>query len=86
MRRAACRLIGAGLLASLFATVTSAQVSTQTLNDRADVAPPGNPVLEWNQIFVDALIATSPPNIASPRLGAIVHAAVFDAGNGIDRR
>ena len=86
MRRAACRLIGAGLLASLFATVTSAQVSTQTLNDRADVAPPGNPVLEWNQIFVDALIATSPPNIASPRLGAIVHAAMFDAGNGIDRR
>jgi hypothetical protein len=47
---------------------------------------PPNPVLEWNQIFVETLIATNTPNSSSPRLGAIVHTAVFDAYNGIERR
>jgi hypothetical protein len=46
----------------------------------------GNPVLEWNQIFIDTLIATNTANSSSPRLGAIVHTAMFDAYNGIDRR
>jgi hypothetical protein len=45
-----------------------------------------NQVLEWNQIFVDTLIATNTPNSSSQRLGAIVHTAIFDAYNGIDRR
>jgi hypothetical protein len=43
-------------------------------------------VLEWNQIFVDTLIATMTPNSSSQRLGAIVHTAIFDAYNGIERR
>lgn len=43
-------------------------------------------VLEWNQIFIDTLIATNTPNASSQRLGAIVHAAIFDAYNGIERR
>ena len=46
----------------------------------------GNQVLEWNQIFIDTLIATSTPNSFSQRLGAIVHTAIFDAYNGIERR
>ena len=45
-----------------------------------------NQVLEWNQIFVDTLIATKTPNSSSQRLGAIVHTAIFDAYNGIERR
>jgi hypothetical protein len=45
-----------------------------------------NPVLEWNQIFIDTLIATNTPNSSSQRLGAIVHSAIFDAYNGIERR
>jgi len=45
-----------------------------------------NPVLEWNQVFIDTLIATGTPNSSSQRLGAIVHTAMFDAYNGIDRR
>jgi hypothetical protein len=45
-----------------------------------------NQVLEWNQIFVDTLIATNTPNSSSQRLGAIVHTAIFDAYNGIERR
>src|SRR5215510_7395861 len=45
-----------------------------------------NPVLEWNQIFIDTLIATKTVNAVSQRLGAIVHTAIFDAYNGIERR
>ena len=44
-----------------------------------------NQVLEWNQIFID-LIATNTANSSSQRLGAIVHTAIFDAYNGIERR
>ena len=47
---------------------------------------PVNQVLEWNQIFIDTLIATNTPNSSSQRLGAIVHTAIFDAYNGIERR
>jgi len=47
----------------------------------------GNPgqVLEWNQIFIDTLIGTNTPNSSSQRLGAIVHTAIFDAYNGVER-
>ena len=43
-------------------------------------------VLEWNQTFIDTLIATNTANSSSQRLGAIVHTAIFDAYNGIERR
>jgi hypothetical protein len=43
-------------------------------------------VLEWNQIFIATLIATNTANSSSQRLGAIVHTAIFDAYNGIERR
>ena len=43
-----------------------------------------NQVLEWNQIFIDTLIATNTANSSSQRLGAIVHTAIFDAYNGIE--
>lgn len=45
-----------------------------------------NPVLDWNQAFIDTLVATATKNAASQRLGAIVHTSIFDAYNGIDRR
>jgi hypothetical protein len=43
-------------------------------------------VLEWNQIFIDTLVAMNTPNSSSQRLGAIFHTAIFDAYNGIERR
>jgi hypothetical protein len=45
-----------------------------------------NEVLEWNQVFVDTLVATNTPNASSQRLGAIVHTAMFDAYNAIEHR
>jgi hypothetical protein len=44
-------------------------------------------VTDWNRIMLDALL--SPPAVAAPlaeRPAAIVHAAIFDALNGIERR
>jgi len=58
--------------------------SASTLSQTADERP--NQVLEWNQIFIDTLIATNTPNASSQRLGAIVHSAIFDAYNGIKHR
>ena len=43
-------------------------------------------VLEWNQVLLETLVATGTPNAASPRAAAIVHAAIFDAYNGIEDR
>ena len=43
-------------------------------------------VLEWNQIFIETLIATNTTGALTTRLGAIVHTAVFDAYNGIEKR
>jgi hypothetical protein len=87
MRHAALRTTAAGLFAGLFAAVALGQgAPAQTLGDTSDSMDRVDPVIEWNQIFIDALIATNPPNITGPRLGAIVQAAVFDAYNGIDQR
>ena len=43
-------------------------------------------VLIWNQIFIKTLIATNTANSSSQRLGAIVHTAIFDAYNGVEKR
>jgi hypothetical protein len=48
--------------------------------------PHPDEVLDWNHIFIDTLIAAGTPNSSSQRLGAIVHTAIFDAYNGIQRR
>jgi membrane-associated phospholipid phosphatase len=55
-----------------------------TAQEGSESAVSVNQVLEWNQIFIDTLIATNTPNSSSQRLGAIVHTAIFDAYNGID--
>ncbi len=71
------RLLG-GLAVTAAVSMTS--VPAYAASDGAEQ------VLEWNQIFIDTLIATNTANSASPRLGAIVYTAVFDAYNGIERR
>ena len=53
---------------------------------QADEVERPDQVLEWNQVFIDTLIATNTANAASQRLGAIVQIAIFDAYNGIERR
>jgi hypothetical protein len=70
------RIATAWLALLLFVPVTGAQ----------DAEERPNQVLEWNQIFIDTLIATNTANSSSQRLGAIVHTSIFDAYNGIEKR
>ena len=72
-----------GLALLVPAPVQTAQLSSES---SAPSSAAVNQVLEWNQIFIDTLIATNTANSSSQRLGAIVHTAVFDAYNGIERR
>ena len=70
---------GTDATSTAIALGSGAKVS-QPLEQRPDQ------VLEWNEIFVETLIATNTANSSSQRLGAIVHTAIFDAYNGIKRR
>ena len=81
MRNLSTRFVVVALVSSV--NLASVPISW-SLPDESDQPP--NQVLEWNQIFVDTLIATGTPNSSSQRLGAIVHTAIFDAYNGIERR
>jgi len=78
-------------LAQLLALAFMLGLSSSALSKTARTLSRDEPespdqVLEWNQIFVDTLVATNTANSSSQRLGAIVHTAVFDAYNGIERR
>ena len=83
MKRNCCRVSRLIVLATL-ALLGAARV--ETAQESSGPAGRVNQVLEWNQIFIDTLIATNTANSSSQRLGAIVHTAVFDAYNGIERR
>ena len=72
------------LIAVATSVATTAASSGAGVSEASEQHP--NQVLEWNQIFIDTLIATNTPNSSSQRLGAIVHTAIFDAYNGIERR
>jgi hypothetical protein len=80
----AIRTTAAACLCGLALISTALVGSTTAL--AADESASSNQVLDWNQIFIDTLIATNTPNSSSQRLGAIVHTAIFDALNGIERR
>jgi len=84
MTRSSCTTLGTLVLAGWTALVVSTPGETAQTASETDAAV--NQVLEWNQIFIDTLIATNTANSSSQRLGAIVHTAIFDAYNGIERR
>ena len=84
MRPTAFRTTAAACLCGL-ALISSASVGSTTPL-AADESASSNQVLDWNQILIETLIATNTPNSSSQRLGAIVHMAIFDALNGIERR
>jgi hypothetical protein len=79
------RLVIAATGIALFAAAAAAIALGSPGSSQASEQHPDQ-VLEWNQIFIETLIATNTPNSSSQRLGAIVHTAIFDAYNGIERR
>jgi membrane-associated phospholipid phosphatase len=76
------------LVARIDSTNAIAETNEQFNNDtRYAVSAPGTDViLDWNAMLLNAIqaVETSPPIAA--RNQAIVHAAMFDAVNGIERR
>jgi hypothetical protein len=81
-------ILSTALAIGLFASVAAVGQTSASRNIAAREAESSNsnPVLEWNRIFVETLIATNTPNASSQRLGAIVHLSIFDAYNGIEQR
>src|SRR5437870_12873468 len=43
-------------------------------------------VLDWNAVLQRALFVSNTPGFTASRVAAIVHGAIFDAVNGIERR
>jgi len=88
-RRVTTGLIVIGLSPIGWTAILGARDAAQVQSEREDRHRRGqtaSELLDWNQIFIDILIATNTPNSSSQRLGAIVHTAIFDAYNGIERR
>ena len=83
MKRNYCRVSRLAVFATL---VFLGPARVETSQESSESSARVNQVLDWNQIFIDTLIATNTANSSSQRLGAIVHTAMFDAYNGIDLR
>ena len=80
-------IVATGLVVVAAATAATALGSPASGTSRSQGSEQeSNQVLEWNQIFIETLIATNTANSSSQRLGAVVHTAIFDAYNGIERR
>src|SRR5262249_33710485 len=62
---------------------TRRRLSLEPLGARCLLA--ANVVLEWNQVFLDTFKADRVLPLYFPREAAIVHAAIYDAVNDIDR-
>jgi hypothetical protein len=73
------------LTVGVIVTLGLAGIGRATCADEAPTTTVSQ-VLDWNQIFIDTLVATNTANSSSQRLGAIVHTAIFDAFNGIQQR
>ncbi len=84
-RRLVIAATGIAVFAAATAAIAPSSPGSSAKASRASQQHP-NQVLEWNQIFIETLTTTSTPNSSSQRLGAIVHTAIFDAFNGIERR
>jgi hypothetical protein len=85
MKRISCRVSALVLVVSAVLVFCPAGTAQESAQEPVSRHVPVNEVLDWNQIFIDTLVATSTANSSSQRLGAIVHTAVFDAYNGVDR-
>jgi PAP2 superfamily len=79
------RLVRVPSLAALAMTLLSPAHAADA--GRATDGPRGNPVTHWNRVATDAFTPSQGTNpMAQSRTLAIVHAAIHDAVNAVDRR
>jgi PAP2 superfamily len=92
MKRLSPRLFALGFalgaLAAAAVLVTSAYARTSNVGSHIRQEQSGQPVIDWNQVLLS--IVNTPgvqsPNIQPTRNFAILHAAIYDAVDAIDRR
>jgi hypothetical protein len=81
------RLARVAGIASIAMTLTAAPQAREADVSRAVRQPRGNAVTDWNAVASDAFAPTEGTNpLAQSRTLAILHAAIHDALNAIDRR
>ena len=99
MKRFSPRLFAAGLALGALGTAAVLAASAYASTPRGSVVPArasmrlvrtvesGQPVIDWNQILLSIVNTpgAQPANIQPTRNFAIVHAAIYDAVNAIDR-
>jgi hypothetical protein len=89
MRRISIRLFAVGLVlgALAAAAVLAAGAYARTSQPRAQEPESGQPVIDWNRILLSIVNTpgAQPASIQPTRNFAILHAAIYDAVNSIDR-
>ncbi|HEY2372645.1 MAG TPA: vanadium-dependent haloperoxidase [Gaiellaceae bacterium] len=100
MKRFSPRLFAVGFLLGAFGTAAVLAASAYARTPHKSVAPvrvpkrvvraveSGRPVIDWNQVLLSIVNTpgAQPANIQPTRNFAIVHAAIYDAVNAIDRK
>jgi hypothetical protein len=91
MKRLSSRLFALGFalgaLAAAAVLATSAYARTSSVHSQTRQEQSGQPVIDWNQVLLSIVNTpgAQPPNIQPTRNFAILHAAIYDAVNAIDR-
>jgi len=91
MKRFSIRLFALGLalgaLGAAAVLATSAYARTSSVRSQTRQQQSGQPVIDWNQVLLSIVNTpgAQPPNIQPTRNFAILHAAIYDAVNAIDR-
>ena len=91
MKRFSIRLFALGLalgaLGAAAVLATSAYARTSSVGNRTRQEQSGRPVIDWNQVLLSIVNTpgAQPPNIQPTRNFAVLHAAIYDAVNAIDR-
>ena len=91
MKRLSPRLFALGFalgaLAAAAVLATSAFARTSSVGNHTQQEQSGQPVIDWNQVLLSIVNTpgAQPPNIQPTRNFAILHAAIYDAVNAIER-
>src|SRR6266404_598013 len=80
VRRGALTVLSVLALAPVAATAAGVTANFELSTPKFDET------LEWNEVLLDAIISSTLGNPPAIRVGTIVHTAMFDAYNGVERR
>src|ERR1041385_5666325 len=76
----ACRNTATHYMKSKLLKILLTSIAFVVVTNRADE------IIDWNQHLLESALTAKSSPLLTPRVGAIVRAAVFDAVNGIERK